>query len=146
MTNDDKAYALQRAIAALDNDCDWTARARASAGLRELLADVSSVEGADCVVDPAGGAGDRNVMHELRDLIEEQCDNMACGTQMREFLRGDDGSEPHLREMLRLNLEQFANALAYANSVRKADARSSEETTPAADDHVCDGNKINNLG
>src|SRR5690606_17586217 len=48
---------------------------------------------------------------ELASLIEEQCDNMACGTQVRGFLRDDEGNEPLLREMLRLNLEQFARRL-----------------------------------
>lgn len=48
---------------------------------------------------------------ELASLIEEQCDNMACGTQVRGFLRDDDGNEPLLREVLRLNLEQFARRL-----------------------------------
>ena len=45
---------------------------------------------------------------EISQLIERQCDNMATGTQMREFLRTDSGDEPLLRELLRLNLEQFA--------------------------------------
>jgi len=44
-------------------------------------------------------------------LIEKQCDDMATGTQMREFLRNDHGGEPLLRELLRLNLEQFADRL-----------------------------------
>jgi hypothetical protein len=48
---------------------------------------------------------------EIKDLIEKQCDDMATGTQMKEFLRDDDGSEPLLREMLRLNLEQFTRRL-----------------------------------
>lgn len=48
---------------------------------------------------------------ELGRLIERQCDFMACGTQNPEFLRNDDGTEPEMREMLRLNLEQFAGAL-----------------------------------
>jgi hypothetical protein len=48
----------------------------------------------------------------IEELIERQCDNMACGTQMREFLRDDEGNEPLLREMLRLNLEQFACSLS----------------------------------
>jgi len=50
-------------------------------------------------------------MDTLKDMIERQCDDMATGTQMREFLRDDDGDEPFLREMLRLNLEQFAKRL-----------------------------------
>jgi len=41
------------------------------------------------------------------EMIERQCNNMATGAQMREFLRNDDGNEPPLRELLRLNLEQF---------------------------------------
>ena len=54
------------------------------------------------VADPA---------ERVAQLIERQCDDMATGTQMREFLRDDDGSEPQLRELLRLNLEQFARRL-----------------------------------
>lgn len=48
---------------------------------------------------------------DLREMIERQCDNMATGTQMPEFLRGDYGEEPELRELLRKNLEQLADAL-----------------------------------
>lgn len=47
----------------------------------------------------------------LKDIIERQCDNMAAGTQMHEFLRDEKGNEPLLREMLRLNLEQFAQRI-----------------------------------
>ena len=48
----------------------------------------------------------------LKRLIEEQADNYACGTQDRRFLRDDDNHETPEREMLRLNLEQFAKRLA----------------------------------
>lgn len=48
---------------------------------------------------------------ELAQLIEKQCDDFATGTQDRQFLRNDDNSEPLMREMLRLNLEQFATRL-----------------------------------
>lgn len=50
---------------------------------------------------------------ELNKLIERQCDAMATGTQNREFLRNDDDSEPFLRELLRLNFEQFARRLGF---------------------------------
>lgn len=46
-------------------------------------------------------------MNIIEQLIEKQCDDMATGTQCKDFLRNNDGSEPLMREMLRLNLEQF---------------------------------------
>ena len=48
---------------------------------------------------------------QLAMLIERQCDDMATGSQMREFLRDDYDEEPQLRQLLRLNLEQFAKRL-----------------------------------
>lgn len=62
----------------------------------------------------AGDVALRKLMDPVKDLsavIELQCDHMATGTQMREFLRDDEGAEPFLRQMLRLNLEQFAKRL-----------------------------------
>lgn len=56
---------------------------------------------------------------KLTDLIEEQADNFACGLQDHNFLRGDDGSEPLGREMIRLNLEQFAKRLAASPPARE---------------------------
>lgn len=62
----------------------------------------------------AGDVALRKLMDPVKDLpsvIELQCDHFATGTQMREFLRYDDGDEPYLRMMLRLNLEQFVKRL-----------------------------------
>lgn len=46
---------------------------------------------------------------EIADLIEQQCDRYAIG---RRFLRDNHGQETQERELLRLNLEQFADRLA----------------------------------
>ena len=52
-----------------------------------------------------------DITPELATLIENQLDNYACGTQDRRFLRTDSGHETQERELLRLNLEQFAGTL-----------------------------------
>ena len=56
----------------------------------------------------------------LDELIERQCDDFACGTQLREYLRDDDGSEPFLREMLRLNFEQFARRMRAMDAAKES--------------------------
>lgn len=50
----------------------------------------------------------------VRAAIERQCDNMATGSQRREFLIDDEGNEPLMRELMRLNLQQFFNLVVVA--------------------------------
>jgi hypothetical protein len=64
-----------------------------------------------------------------RKRIERQIDDLATGTQRREFLRDDNDEEGILRELVRINMErlvEYAKA-AGAAAQREADAKICEE-------------------